>query len=82
MKCLWRSKTDINNLSNYAQITDIDGDCVLEVLIPKVSFFGRVKLAMSYIFRNKEIVFSRILLDEDIQKIGSCYNDRQDSKGK
>lgn len=81
MKCLWRSCADTNEMSTYAQVIDMDGDKMLEVLIPKAGVWQRFKNALRYLFKGTPITLTRVLLDKDIKAIGGIY-DRESSKDK
>ena len=81
MKIVWRSDAESNKLDSYAHIVDLDGDMMLEVLSKREGFWSRVKIGVQYIFRGSPIIYSQVLLDKDIEKIGGAFNDKQNGKG-
>lgn len=74
MKVLWRSDAELNGLPDYAHIVDVGGDRVLEVMTKPLSFTKRLWVGIKFIFKGEPLVFSRVLLDEDIRKIGECLD--------
>lgn len=76
MKVIWQSSIDTSSITERAQIIEVDGDMVLEVLTAHVGFFERLKLGLKWIFTSKPLVFTRQLLDEDFRKIGEAYGEK------
>lgn len=73
MKVIWESSVDTSSIAERARIVDVDGDMILEVLTAHVGFFKRIGLAFKWAFTGKPIVFTRLILDDDIKKIGGSY---------
>lgn len=80
MKVVWESSVDTSSIAERARIIDVDGDMILEVLTAHVGFWKRIGLAIKWAFTGKPIVFTRLILDEDIKKIGGDYG-KENSEG-
>lgn len=75
MKVIWESSVDTSSIAERARIIDVDGDMILEVLTAHVGFLKRVVLAVKWAFTGKPIVFTRLILDDDIKKIGGNHGE-------
>ena len=75
MKVIWESSVDTSSIAERARIIDVDGDMILEVLTAHVGFLKRVVLAVKWAFTGKSIVFTRLILDDDIKKIGGNHGE-------
>ena len=70
MDIKWQSNLDTSSIAEYARIIDVDGDKILEVLTEYQPFHKRLWKSLKWIVTGQPLVFSRVLINSDIKKIG------------
>ena len=84
MNKIWETNGVFGGIDTQARIIDLEGDKVLEIIVPKdrLSLLGRLKVAFRYIFGGSSLGFGSFYLkDSDVESLsalGDSVNDRKD----